>query len=142
MEIQDLAHFQAFLNGLSLVLLLSAFAFIRAGNREAHKKTMISAVAVSGVFLISYLTYHYHIRHTPFGGEGIIRPVYFTILIVHIIAAALCLPMIIVTLLRAWKARFDRHKGIARWTLPLWLFVSFSGLVVYTMAFHIYPVSA
>ncbi|RED50841.1 DUF420 domain-containing protein [Aestuariispira insulae] len=142
MEIQDLAHFQAFCNALSLVLLTVAYFFIRSGRREAHKRTMIGAITVSAIFLASYLTYHYHIGQTPFSGEGFIRPVYFTILIIHILAAVICLPMIITTILRAWKKRFDRHKAIARYTLPLWLFVCVSGLVVYAMAFHIYPPSA
>ena len=139
MEIRDLAHFQAFMNACSAILLVTAYYFIRSGNREAHKKTMFAALGSSTLFLISYLIYHWHINQTPFNGQGDIRIVYFTILIIHIIAAAVCLPMIILTVWRALHARFPMHKKIARWTFPLWLFVSVSGLVVYAMAFHIYP---
>ena len=139
MEIRDLAHFQALMNALSAVLLITGYYFIRSGNRNAHQKAMLSAVGTSALFLVSYLIYHWHIGQTPFNGEGNVRYVYFTILIVHIIAATICLPMILITLFRAYRQVFDKHKKIARFTLPLWLFVSVSGLVVYAMAFHIYP---
>jgi len=140
MEILDfLPHFQASLNAISLILITLAYLAIKSGNKERHKKLMISALGVSGVFLISYLYYHAHIGHVPFAGQGGIRTVYFTILFTHIAFAAIALVMIIMTVWRALiKADFVRHKAIARYTFPIWAFVCASGIVVYVMAFHIY----
>ncbi|MDV7338706.1 DUF420 domain-containing protein [Terasakiella sp. A23] len=139
MEILDiLPHFQASLNAISLILITLAFLAVKSGDKERHKKLMISALAVSTIFLISYLYYHAHIGHVPFNGEGGIRSVYFTILFTHIAFAALALVMIIMTVLRAIKGDFIRHKAIARYTFPVWAFVCASGIVVYVMAFHIY----
>lgn len=132
------AALNATLNGTSAVLLAFGYVAIRNGKRETHKKFMISAFAVSCVFLFSYLIYHYRVGHVEFTGQGWIRPVYFTILTSHIVLAALIVPMILITLRRAWLERFDRHRIIARWTLPIWFYVSVTGVVVYLMVYQIY----
>jgi len=136
------AAVNAILNGTSAVLLLSGYAAIRAGKIAVHKRFMISAFGVSTAFLVSYLIYHYRVGHVVFHGQGWIRPVYFTILISHTILAIAIVPMIVVTLRRAWLERFDKHKLIARWTLPLWLYVSVTGVVVYLMVYQIYGTAA
>ncbi len=100
---------------------------------------MISAFMVSTLFLISYLTYHAHAGSTRFLGQGIVRPIYFLILITHIILAAVIVPLIILTFRRAWRAEFQLHKRIARWTYPIWLYVSITGVIVYVMLYHLYP---
>lgn len=104
----------------------------------AHKTCMASALAVSTAFLISYLTYHYHVGSVRFGGQGWIRVLYFSILFSHTLLAVLILPLALVTVYRALRARFDRHVRIARWTLPLWLYVSVTGVIVYWMLYHLY----
>ena len=100
---------------------------------------MVSALAIASLFLISYLTYHYHVGSVRFTGEGWIRPVYFSILISHTVLAILIVPLALITLRRALKGRFDKHVRIARWTLPLWLYVSITGVVVYLMLYHLWP---
>jgi uncharacterized membrane protein YozB (DUF420 family) len=132
------AALNAILNGASAVLLTAGYAAIRAGKKSLHKALMISAFCVSTAFLVSYLIYHYRVGHVVFQGHGWVRPVYFAILISHTILAAVIVPMIIVTLRRAWLERFDKHRIIARWTLPLWLYVSVSGVIVYLMVYQIY----
>jgi putative membrane protein len=132
------AALNASLNGLSAVLLAGGYAAIRAGKVAVHKRFMISAFGVSTAFLISYLAYHYRVGHVAFQGQGWIRPVYFTLLITHTVLAAVIVPMIIVTLRRAWLQRFDKHRIIARWTLPLWFYVSVTGVIVYLMVYQIY----
>jgi len=132
------AALNASLNGLSAVLLAGGYAAIRAGKVAVHKRFMISAFGVSTAFLISYLAYHYRVGHVAFHGQGWIRPVYFTLLITHTVLAAVIVPMIIVTLRRAWLQRFDKHRIIARWTLPLWFYVSVTGVIVYLMVYQIY----
>ena len=99
---------------------------------------MISACVVTVAFLISYLSYHYRVGHVPFQGKGWIRPVYFAILISHTILAAAIVPLIVITLRRAWMERFDRHRLIARWTLPLWFYVSITGVIVYLLVYQLY----
>ncbi|WP_419796614.1 MAG: DUF420 domain-containing protein [Terasakiella sp.] len=140
MDILDfLPHFQAFLNATSLILICFAFKAVKSGHVIRHKQLMISALAVSCVFLVSYLYYHAHIGHVPFEGQGMVRPVYFTILFTHIGFAALALVMIIMAVWRALVRKdFGAHKRIARFTFPIWVFVCSSGIVVYVMAFHIY----
>jgi putative membrane protein len=132
------AALNAILNGTSAVLLVAGYAAIRSGKMTIHKLLMISAFSVSTVFLISYLIYHYRVGHVVFHGQGWIRPVYFTILISHTILAIVIVPMILVTLRRAWMQRFDKHKLIARWTLPLWIYVSVTGVVVYILLYQTY----
>lgn len=137
-----LPHFQALMNFISLILITSAFFAIKRGNKVLHIQLMCAALGVSAVFLVSYLIYHANVGHVPFAGEGGVRYLYFTILFTHIGFAAACLGMIIVTVLRAYKQVFERHKSIARWTYPIWSFVCVSGIVVYLMAFHIYAAPA
>jgi putative membrane protein len=129
----------ATLNGASAVLLACGYAAIRAGKRDIHKRFMVSAFWVSIAFLVSYVTYHLRVgKVVMFQGQGWIRPVYFTILISHTILAVVIVPLILITLRRAWLERFDKHRLIARWTLPLWFYVSVTGVIVYFMVYQIY----
>ena len=133
------AALNACLNGLSGILLVCGYAAIRAGKKDVHKALMLSAVGVSSLFLISYLTYHIRVgKAVLFQGQGWIRPVYFTLLASHTILAATIVPLIIVTLRRAWLERFDKHRLLARWTLPLWFYVSVTGVIIYFMVYQIY----
>jgi len=133
------AALNASLNGLSGILLACGYAAIRARKKDVHKAFMLSAVGVSLLFLISYVTYHVRVgKAVLFQGQGWIRPVYFTLLTSHTILAATIVPLIIVTLRRAWLQRFDKHRLIARWTLPLWFYVSVTGVIIYFMVYQIY----
>jgi putative membrane protein len=132
------AALNASLNGTSGVLLAAGYAAIRRGKMQTHKKFMLSAFFVSCAFLVSYLIYHYRVGHVRFEGHGWIRPVYFTILISHTILAIVIVPMILITLRRAWLEKFDKHRLIARWTLPLWFYVCVTGVIVYLMVYQIY----
>lgn len=134
-----LPHLNAVLNTTSALLLLAGFRFIRLGRIQAHRDCQVTAVLTSTLFLISYLTYHYYHGATRFAGQGLVRPVYFTILITHTILAVVIVPLIIVTLYRATRGDFIRHRRIARWTLPLWLYVSVTGVIIYLMLYQIYP---
>jgi putative membrane protein len=133
------AALNATLNGTSAILLTCGYVAIRARKIAMHKTFMIAAFLTSTAFLISYLAYHYRVGHVAFQGQGWIRPVYFTLLLTHTVLAAVIVPMIIVTLRRAWLERFDKHRLIARWTLPLWLYVSVTGVIVYLMVYQLYP---
>ena len=137
--ISYLPHINAFLNGTCAILLFAGYSFIRTGRVAAHRACQLSAVVVSILFLASYLTYHYHHGATRFAGQGLARPLYFTILISHTILAILIVPLVGITLYRALRADFVRHKRIARITLPLWLYVSVTGVIVYLMLYQIYP---
>jgi uncharacterized membrane protein YozB (DUF420 family) len=128
----------AALNGTSACLLVAGFLCIRRKRVAAHKACMLSAVATSTLFLISYLTYHYHVGSVPFRGQGWSRPVYFSVLTSHSVLAAATLPLVLVTLTRALRGRFERHARIARWTLPVWLYVSVTGVLVYWMLYHLF----
>jgi putative membrane protein len=132
------AALNASLNGTSALLLAGGYAAIRAGKRDVHKKFMVSAFWVSAAFLVSYVIYHIRVGHVPFQGQGWIRPVYFVLLTSHTILAIVIVPMILVTLRRAWLEKFDKHRLIARWTLPLWFYVSVTGVIVYLMLYQIY----
>ena len=134
-----LPHFNAFLNGSSFILLSSGYFFIRRRNIRAHITCQIAALSASVLFLISYIVYHSHHGVTRFAGQGIARPIYFTILTTHTFLAAVIVPLVIITVRRAKRADFLRHKRIARWTLPLWLYVSITGVIVYLMLYHLYP---
>ena len=136
--ISALPTLNAGLNATSALLLVAGYLFIRRRRVLAHKTCMVSALVVSTAFLISYLTYHYQVGSVRFGGQGWIRAVYFTILVSHTSLAVLILPLALVTVYRALRARFDRHVRIARWTLPLWLYVSVTGVIVYWMLYHLY----
>lgn len=139
MDISLLPHVNAILNSTSALLLLAGFRFIRLGRIAAHRNCQVSAVVTSSLFLISYLTYHYYHGATRFAGQGIVRPFYFTILTTHTILAIVIVPLILLTLYRATRGDFIRHRRIARWTLPLWLYVSVTGVIVYLMLYQIYP---
>jgi putative membrane protein len=137
------AALNATLNGTSAILLAGGYAAILAGKREAHKRFMISAFVVSCAFLMSYLVYHYRVGHVVFQGQGWIRPVYFVLLMSHTILAIVIVPLILITLRRGWLARYDRHRRIARWTLPLWFYVCVTGVIVYWMVYQLYaPIHA
>ena len=132
------AALNASLNGVSAVLLAGGYTAIRKGKIAVHNAFMISAFAASSVFLVSYLVYHYRVGHVAFQGQGWIRPVYFVLLTSHTILAVVIVPLILITLRRAWLEKFDRHRAIARWTLPLWFYVSVTGVIVYLMVYQIY----
>ena len=135
--IESLPTLNAALNSLSAILLVNGYLCIRKKKIAAHKASMISAVVTSSLFLISYLVYHYHIGSRPFEDQGWLRPVYFGILLSHTILAAAIVPLVLVTLQRAWKGNFQLHARIARRTLPLWLYVSVTGVVVYWMLYRL-----
>lgn len=128
----------ASLNGTSAVLLFVGRNFIKHGRMAAHRATMITALVCSSLFLTSYLYYHWHVGSVHFQGQGWSRPVYFSILISHTTLAIAIVPMIIITLIRALRERFDRHRAIARWTYPLWMYVSVTGVIVYFMLYQIF----
>jgi putative membrane protein len=131
----------ACLNGISALLLAGGYAAIRAGKRDVHKVFMVSAFTVSTIFLVSYVIYHLRVKQLVlFQGQGWIRPVYFTLLTSHTILAIAIVPMILITLRRAWLEKFDKHRVIARWTLPLWFYVCVTGVIVYLMVYQIYAV--
>lgn len=137
--ISYLPHLNALLNTASALFLIAGYRFIRAGFTRAHRNCQLAALVTSTCFLISYLTYHYYHGDTPFPGQGIVRPFYFTILITHVILAIVILPLVLTTVYRAARGDFIRHRKIARWTLPLWLYVSVTGVIVYLMLYRIYP---
>jgi uncharacterized membrane protein YozB (DUF420 family) len=137
--VNGLPHLNAILNATSGVLLVIGYSFIRRRKINAHRNCLIAALIASTVFLASYLTYHYFHGTTRFAGEGFVRPVYFVILFTHTILAVVIVPLIIVTLYRAARNDFARHRRIARWTFPLWLYVSVTGVVVYLMLYQLYP---
>jgi uncharacterized membrane protein YozB (DUF420 family) len=137
--VQDLPGVNACLNAVSLLFLLSGYWFIRRKNKDAHRLCMMAAFGVSILFLGCYLYYHYHAGHVPFTGTGWVRPVYFFILITHIILAALVPVLAVLTIIRALKGNFEKHKKIARITYPVWVYVSVTGVVVYVMLYHLYP---
>ena len=138
MALADLPALNATLNAIAATLLVIGYVEIRRGRIRQHRRAMLSAFGVSALFLTSYLVYHTNVGSRPFPGTGPIRVVYFTILITHIVLAAAILPMAIVTLSRALRERFDRHVPIARWTLPIWLYVSITGVIVYLMLYQMY----
>ncbi|HSS19454.1 MAG TPA: DUF420 domain-containing protein [Pyrinomonadaceae bacterium] len=137
--ISFLPHVNALLNSTSAILLLAGLRFIRHGRIQAHKICQVSAVGTSTLFLISYLTYHYYHGTTRFPGQGLVRPLYFIILTSHTILAVVIVPLILITLYRASRGDFIKHRRIARWTLPLWLYVSVTGVIVYLMLYHFFP---
>ena len=139
LSLTDLPDVNAALNGTSALLLASGYLCIRRRMVTAHKACMVSAFVLSTLFLVSYLTYHYHVGSVAFGGQGWIRRAYFAILISHTVLAATIVPLAAVTLTRGLRGRFSKHVRIARWTLPLWLYVSVTGVVVYWMLYHLSP---
>jgi len=137
MQVTDLPALNASLNALATVLLTCGWFFIRRGDVAKHRACMIGALATSVAFLTSYVIYHYHAGSKPFPHEGPIRVVYFAILITHVILAAAIVVPVLLTASRALRSQFDRHRAIARWTLPLWLYVSVTGVIVYWMLYRL-----
>jgi putative membrane protein len=139
-DVTSLPLLNACLNAISAGLLLTGWVFVRRRRVAAHIACMLSAFGVSTLFLLSYVTYHYYAGSRPFSGQGWIRPVYFTLLVTHIVLAAAIVPLALTTIYRGWRAgvdgRFDRHVRIARWTLPIWLYVSITGVLVYWLLYH------
>lgn len=131
-----LANLNALLNAAASCALVGGYIQIRRGRRESHRAYMLVAFGISTLFLITYLLHHAQVGSVPFRGQGLIRTVYFSILIPHIVLAAAVLPLALLTLYRGLSARFVLHRRIARWTLPLWLFVSLSGVIVYLMLYY------
>lgn len=127
----------ATLNATSTVFLLAGWMFIRRRNMRRHRACMLAAFVTSALFLTSYLLYHANVGSVPFTGQGAVRVVYFVVLITHIVLAALILPLALLTLSRALAQRFDKHRAIARWTLPVWLYVSVTGVVIYVMLYRL-----
>jgi uncharacterized membrane protein YozB (DUF420 family) len=136
MSVQDLPALNALLNAISGILLLIGFSRIRAGRRDLHRKWMLAAFAASSLFLISYVIYHAQVGSVRFTRQGLVRPLYFTILITHVTLAAVVLPLAIVTLTRGLNGRFRQHRAIARWTFPIWLYVSVTGVLVYVLLYQ------
>ena len=134
---QDLPTLNAALNATSAVLLLAGWWLIRRGRRGAHRRAMLAACATSTLFLVSYLTYHFQVGSVRFTGQGAVRTVYFAILVSHTVLAAAIVPLVLATLRRALRGRFEAHRALARITLPLWLWVSVSGVVVYWMLYRL-----
>lgn len=134
-SVSQLPAVNAALNSLSATLLVAGYLFIKSKNITAHKACMLAAFTSSSLFLISYLVYHYQVGSVPFKGQGAIRTLYFSILLTHTILAATVVPLALITLTRALKQRFAAHRRIARWTFPIWLYVSVTGVVVYWMLY-------
>ena len=139
LSISSLPLLNAVLNAVSALLLSGGYVAIRRRHIALHKACMLSACVTSALFLISYLTYHYHIGSKPFPGQGSVRLVYFTVLISHTILAIVIVPLVLTTLYRAFTAQWLRHQRLARWTLPLWLYVSVTGVVIYVMLYQLSP---
>jgi uncharacterized membrane protein YozB (DUF420 family) len=139
LTIANLPLLNAILNGISALLLSGGYIAIRCQRVSIHKSCMLSACVTSTLFLTSYLVYHYYTGSRPFSGQGGIRVVYFAILISHTILATVIVPMVILTLYRAFTSQWRKHQRLARWTLPLWLYVSVTGVVIYIMLYQLYP---
>lgn len=137
MTVRDLPTLNALLNATAALLLLAGWWFIRRKKRDAHRRVMLAAVATSVLFLASYLVYHYEVGSVRFQGQGALRVAYLAILLSHTVLAAAIVPMVLVTLARALRGRFEAHKALARYTLPAWIWVSVSGVVVYWMLYRL-----
>jgi len=136
MSVHDLPALNATLNGIAGMLLLIGWVLIRSRRIEAHRICMMAAFGASSLFLASYLIYHAQVGSVPFTRQGFVRPLYFTILLTHVVLAAATLPLALITLSRGLKARFAKHRAIARWTLPIWLYVSVTGVLVYVLLYQ------
>ncbi len=132
-DVSALPRFHAFLNGTTAILLVGGLVFVRKGRVRAHRALMASAFSLSCVFLISYVIYHSQAPESAFGGMGWVRPLYFAVLISHILLAPVVLPLALYTVIRAFRGEFARHRRVARWTFPVWLYVAVTGVVVYLM---------
>jgi uncharacterized membrane protein YozB (DUF420 family) len=138
MSIADLPALNASLNALATAFLISGYICIRTGRRNLHRNCMLAALATSALFLVSYVLYHANAGSRPFPGQGAVRALYFAILIPHVVLAAAVLPLALLTTARGLRADFTRHRRIARWTLPIWLYVSVTGVVIYLMLYQMY----
>lgn len=138
LTISDLPALNATLNGIAAILLVTGYLFIKQGRRRQHQWCMLGALTTSALFLVSYVTYHLHAGSRPFPGQGPIRVVYFAILITHVILAAVIVPLALLTALRGLRSQFDKHVRIARWTFPVWVYVSVTGVVIYLMLYELY----
>ena len=139
LSIETLPHVNAALNAIAACFLFAGFLYVRAGNTSAHRACMVSAVVVSGLFLVSYVILRMNAPIFQFQGQGLIRPIYFTILASHVILAMAIVPLVGFTLFRAVTSRFELHRKVARWAWPAWMYVSVSGVVVYVMLYQLYP---
>lgn len=139
MSVLELPAVNASLNTLTTLLLLAGWGAIRRDRKFAHILCMSGALVSSSAFLTCYLIYHFHVGSVRFTADGWIRPVYFALLLTHTLLAVVLLPMVFATVIPALRARFDRHRRIARWTLPVWLYVSVTGVLVYFMLYHWWP---
>ena len=139
MTLSDLPAVNAALNTLSTIFLTCGYVFIRRQRQVAHRNCMIGAVFSSALFLTCYLIYHYNAGRTVFRDPAWFRPIYLTILLTHTILAVVIVPMVLTTLYRAARRQFDRHKKIARWTWPIWMYVSITGVIIYFLLYHIFP---
>ena len=136
MTVHDLPAVNASLNALAGVLLLIGYVLIRSGRREQHRRVMIAAFITSAVFLVCYLVYHAQVGSVRFTRQGFVRYVYFTVLITHVVLAAAVLPLALVTLSKGLNERYRQHRAVARWTLPIWLYVSVTGVLVYVLLYQ------
>ena len=139
MTLSDLPAVNATLNSCSAVLLLAGYIFIRKGNQAAHRNCMVAALVTSTLFLCSYLVYHYNVGHTRFVEPGWFRPYYLILLFTHLILAIVIVPLVLTTFFLAVRGRFELHKKVARWTWPIWIYVSFTGVTIYFLLYHIFP---
>lgn len=142
MNLTTLPTVNAVLNSAATIFIVTGWVHIRAGRRKSHRNAMLGAVTMSTLFLASYLYYHAHVGSTRFTQEGLVRTVYFTILLTHTILAALTPLLVGTSVVLALRGRFDQHRKIARWTLPIWLYVSVTGVVIYLMLYQIWPPTA
>jgi uncharacterized membrane protein YozB (DUF420 family) len=138
MRVSLLPHLNALLNATSTVFLVTGYILIRRGHATLHKRCMVAALTCSALFLMSYVIYHANAGSRPFPGLGFVRVAYFAILITHVVLAAAILPLALMTATRGLRSQFDRHVRIARWTLPLWLYVSVTGVIIYLMLYQLY----
>jgi len=139
MTLTQLPLLNASLNLASASLLVLGLRFIRQDRRLAHRRCMLAALTTSCLFLIGYLTYHYQVGHTRFTDPAWFRPIYLGLLLTHVLLAVVIVPLVLITLYLALRGQFDRHKGIARWTWPIWMYVSVTGVIIYLLLYHIFP---
>jgi uncharacterized membrane protein YozB (DUF420 family) len=139
MSVTDLPHVNATLNGLSSILLLAGFIAIKAKRIRIHRAFMVSALASSTLFLICYVIYHYHAGRTEFRDPAWLRPYYLVLLLTHTLLAVAIVPMVLVTVTRALRRDFERHRRLARWTWPVWMYVSVTGVLIYFLLYHWFP---
>ena len=136
LAVSDLPALNATLNGIAAIFLVAGYVLVRRGRRDLHKRCMLAALATSSLFLVSYVVYHWNAGSRPFTGTGPIRTVYFAILITHVVLAAAILPLALVTTGRGLREQYVKHVRVARWTLPIWLYVSVTGVIIYLMLYQ------